>query len=119
MKLWTLGYHQCRFSYKSQEDVQTVTALMVANDIPMDAIWLDGDHTDSYRWFLWNRHTFTDPLAMFKNISHYQKVAVSISDPHFKIDEKYHVYAGGKGKYFVKWSNGSDYQGKTSTGKML
>lgn len=85
---------------------------MEANKFPMDAIWLDGDHTDSYRWFRWNKTTFERPLDMFKNISHYKKVAVSISDPHFKIDVNYSVYSGANGKYFVKWNNGSDYEGK-------
>lgn len=93
--------------------MQSVTALMVANDFPMDAIWLDGDHTDGYRWFRWNKNTFKHPVKMFQNISKYHKVAVSISDPHFKIDKDYNVYTGAKGKYFVKWENGSDYEGKS------
>lgn len=89
----------------------TVTARMVENDFPVDAIWVDGDHTDDYRWFRWNHTTYSKPVEMQKNISAYYKVCVTISDPHIKVDGKYDVYAGAKGKYFVKWSNGSDYQG--------
>lgn len=84
---------------------------MESNHFPMDSIWLDGDHTDSYRWFRWNQKTFQKPLEMFTKIAQYKKVAVSISDPHFKIDMNYTVYNGAKGKYFVKWKNGSDYEG--------
>lgn len=89
---------------------------MVQNDFPVDAIWIDGDHTDYYRWFLWNHTTFPNPKEMFHNISLYHKVAVSISDPHIKVDKNYAVYAGAAGKYFVKWSNGTDYKGKMRFG---
>ncbi|CAG9823717.1 unnamed protein product [Phaedon cochleariae] len=109
-QLWTLGYHQCRFSYKSQEDIKTVVALMDANDFPFDAIWLDGDHSDDNKWFMWNHTTFTDPIEMQRNISATGRKCVSISDPHIKVDDKYAVYAGGKKDYFVKWANGSNYE---------
>lgn len=85
---------------------------MFETDFPVDAIWIDGDHTNEYRWFQWNGTTYSDPVEMQKNISSYHKVCVSISDPHIKVDSKYAVYAGAQDKYFIKWSNGSDYQGK-------
>lgn len=78
----------------------------------MDAIWLDDLHTDAYRYFKWNASTFSNPVEMLNNISHYGKVAVSISDPHFKTDPKYIVYAEAKGKYFVRKENGEDFVGK-------
>ncbi|XP_056636238.1 neutral alpha-glucosidase AB-like [Diorhabda sublineata] len=108
-QIWALGYHQCRFSYKSQDDVKTVAALLDANNFPWDAIWLDGDHTDDYRWFHWNSTTYTDPVELQQNISATGRVCVSISDPHIKVEDTYDVYAGAKRKYFVKWANGSDY----------
>lgn len=89
-----------------------VVALFEKGDFPLDAIWLDDLHTDAYRYFKWNASTFSDPVEMQKNISHYGKVAVSISDPHFKIDPNYHVYAGAKGKYFVRKANGEDFIGE-------
>lgn len=78
----------------------------------MDAIWLDGDHTNHYRWFMWNKETFKNSLGMLKNISSYDKVVVSISDPHFKVENNYSVYDEAKNKYFVKWENGTDYEGR-------
>lgn len=92
--------------------MKTVTARMVQSDFPVDGIWIDGDHTDDYRWFRWNHTTYSNPIEMLNNISSYKKVAVSISDPHIKVDNTYPVYAEAKGKYFVRWSNGSDYVGK-------
>ncbi|CAG9840096.1 unnamed protein product [Diabrotica balteata] len=108
-QIWALGYHQCRFSYRSQDDVKDVVARMDENDIPFDAIWLDGDHTDGYKWFHWNHTTFPDPVELQQNISATGRVCVSISDPHIKVDDDYDVYAGAKGKYFTKWANGNEY----------
>ncbi|XP_028133936.1 neutral alpha-glucosidase C-like [Diabrotica virgifera virgifera] len=108
-QIWALGYHQCRFSYKSQDDVKDVVARLDENDFPWDAIWLDGDHTDDYKWFHWNHTTYTDPVELQQNISATGRVCVSISDPHIKVDDDYDVYAGAKGKYFTKWANGSEY----------
>ncbi|KAG5886479.1 hypothetical protein JTB14_026739 [Gonioctena quinquepunctata] len=109
-QLWTLGYHQCRFSYKSQDDVKNVVALLDKNDFPFDAIWLDGDHTDDYRWFRWNHTTYSDPLDLQKNVSVTGRKCVSISDPHIAVDKNYSVYMGAKDNYFVKWANGSNYE---------
>lgn len=92
-----------------------VVALFEEGDFPLDAIWLDDLHTDAHRYFQWNASSFSDPVEMQKNISHYGKVAVAISDPHFKVDPKYHVYAGAKGKYFVKKSDGDDFIGENKT----
>ncbi|CAG9840095.1 unnamed protein product [Diabrotica balteata] len=33
-QIWALGYHQCRFSYKSQDDVKDVVARLDENDFP-------------------------------------------------------------------------------------
>lgn len=84
---------------------------MNESDFPVDVIWVDGDHTDDYRWFRWNHTTYSDPVEMQANISAYHKRCVTISDPHIKVDANYSVYAGAKGKYFTQWSNGSDYIG--------
>ncbi|CAH1168271.1 unnamed protein product [Phyllotreta striolata] len=116
-QIWALGYHQCRFSYKSQDDVKTVVALMGQNDFPFDVIYLDGDHTDDYRWFHWNHTTYTDPIEMFNNISAAGRLAVSISDPHIKVEDTYDVYIGAKEKYFTKWANGSNYEADCWPGK--
>ncbi|KAJ8946579.1 hypothetical protein NQ314_008861 [Rhamnusium bicolor] len=111
-QLWTLGYHQCRFTYESQEDVKTVVATMIEKDFPMDVLWLDDGHSNGNRYFEWNPENFTDPIEMQQNVSAAGKKLVSISDPHIKIANDYAVYNEAEGKYFVKWANGSDFQGE-------
>ena len=46
---FALGYHQCRWNYRDEEDVKTVDATMDQYDIPYDVIWLDIEHTDGKR----------------------------------------------------------------------
>ncbi len=38
---WSLGYHQCRYSYTSEADAREVAARLRAASIPTDVIWLD------------------------------------------------------------------------------
>lgn len=110
-QLWALGYHQSSKSYNSQEDVLNITTSMLVNKMPVDAIWMYGDYTDGYRWFKWNHTAYPDPVNMQKNMSSLNKVSVAISDPPIKIDNNYNVYKNAQGKYFVRWVNGTDYQG--------
>ncbi|RZC42685.1 Glyco hydro 31 and/or Gal mutarotas 2 domain containing protein [Asbolus verrucosus] len=63
-QLWTLGYHQCRYSYDSQDLVKEVIANFDSHDFQLDAIWLDIDYTDSYKYFTWNSSTFSDPTPL-------------------------------------------------------
>ena len=41
--LFSLGYHQCRWGYLTQEDVMVVDEKMTDCQIPYDVIWLDID----------------------------------------------------------------------------
>ncbi|KAJ8949575.1 hypothetical protein NQ318_016206 [Aromia moschata] len=110
-QLWTLGYHQCRFTYTSQEEVKDVVAQMDNHDFPMDAVWLDDGHSNGNRYFEWNPENFSDPVEMQKYISATGRKIVTIIDPHIKVDSNYSVYAEAKEKYFIKWTNGSNFEG--------
>ncbi|CAH1964829.1 unnamed protein product [Acanthoscelides obtectus] len=110
-QLWTLGYHQCRYSYLTQDDVKEVVTKMEEYDFPMDAIWLDIDYTDGKKYFTWNPQNYSDPVGLQKYLASMNKRLITIIDPHIKVDSDYPVYVGGQGKYFVKWENGSDFQG--------
>ncbi|XP_056636598.1 neutral alpha-glucosidase AB-like [Diorhabda sublineata] len=116
-QLWTLGYHQCRWSYFTQEDAWNVVTSMSRNHFPLDAIWLDIDYTDEKKYFTWNPVNYSDPIQFQANISGTNKKLVAIIDPHIKVDENYPVYEGAKDKYFVRWSNGTDYVGNCWPGE--
>ncbi|KAI4458322.1 alpha-glucosidase [Holotrichia oblita] len=110
---YNLGYHQSRYSYMSQEDVETVVDEFDNNDFPMDAIWLDIDYTDGYRYFTWNYETFPDPIGMQEYVASTGRKMVAISDPHIKVDPEYFVYSEGlEGDYFVKTSDDNVFEGE-------
>lgn len=121
-KLWTLGYHQSRYTYDNQEDVKDVIANFDIHNFPVDSIWLDIDYTDGKRYFTWNPDTFSDPIEMQANLSSTNRKLVVIVDPHVKIDEDYWVYSEAlKQGFFVNNSDGSVYEGtnNATNGKKL
>lgn len=66
--LFSLGYHQCRWNYEDEDDVQKVDAGFDTFDIPYDVIWLDIDHTDGKRYFTWDKKRFPNPEKMQQQI---------------------------------------------------
>ncbi|CAH1964832.1 unnamed protein product [Acanthoscelides obtectus] len=117
-QLWTLGYHQCRWSYFTREEVLGVVKNMNEGGFPLDAIWLDIDYTDGKKYFTWSdKFTGTDGKGvetMLETLKGKNKKLVTIIDPHIKVDEKYPVYKEGKdGNYFVKEKDGKkDFVGE-------
>lgn len=66
--VFALGYHQCRWNYNDQEDVQAVDAGFDEHDIPYDFIWLDIEHADGKRYFTWDPHKFGMPKDMLQGL---------------------------------------------------
>lgn len=92
--LFSLGYHQCRWSYRDQADVIAVNDKFTEHSIPMDAIWLDIDHTNDKRYFTWDGRKFPDSKAMIRHLVESGRKLVTITDPHIKVDSNYFVYRG-------------------------
>lgn len=66
--LFALGYHQSRWSYRDQADVEAVDADFDRHRIPYDVIWLDIDHTDDKRYFTWDPKLFPDPVGLQRHL---------------------------------------------------
>ncbi|KAI9087035.1 hypothetical protein K1719_030996 [Acacia pycnantha] len=45
-QLFSTAYHQCRWNYQDEEDVENVDSTFDDQDIPCDVLWLDIDHMD-------------------------------------------------------------------------
>lgn len=43
---WSLGYNQCRWGYKSINDLEYVLEGFKKNNLPLDTMWLDIDYMD-------------------------------------------------------------------------
>eukprot|EP01060_Flectonema_neradi_P029712 TRINITY_DN4164_c2_g1_i3.p1 TRINITY_DN4164_c2_g1~~TRINITY_DN4164_c2_g1_i3.p1 ORF type:complete len:759 (+),score=122.02 TRINITY_DN4164_c2_g1_i3:47-2323(+) len=110
--LFSLGYHQCRWNYRSEDDTLEVDEGFDKHYIPYDVIWLDIEHTDGKRYFTWDAHNFPNPERMINKIASRGRKVVTISDPHIKRASGYHVHETATEKgYYVKTASGSDFEG--------
>ncbi|XP_069805509.1 neutral alpha-glucosidase C-like isoform X2 [Dendropsophus ebraccatus] len=110
--LFSLGYHQCRWNYEDEADVEAVDSGFDEHNIPYDVIWLDIEHTDGKRYFTWDPEKFPNPVKMQENLKKKRRKLVVISDPHIKADPTYTLYTEAQEKgYFVKNIHGKDYEG--------
>lgn len=102
-QLWTLGYHQSRWSYKNEAELREVARSMREKGVPCDALHLDIDYMDGYRVFTWDKKSFPDPKAMIGSLAGDGFKVVTIVDPGVKRDKGYSVYDEGEsGGYFAK-----------------
>jgi len=89
---WALGYHQCRYSYMSQEEVLKVASTLRSRGIPCDAIWLDIDYMDGYADFTWCVERFPSPKRMIEELHTMGFRLVTIVDVGLPRREGYHPY---------------------------
>lgn len=101
--LWSLGYHQCRWSYPDQTHVESIVTEFKKRHIPLDTIWLDIDYMDSYKVFSFSTTRFPDMKSMVDNFKKQGVKTVAIVDPGVKKESGYSVYEeGAKRQAFVR-----------------
>ena len=88
---FAIAYHQCRWNYVTDEDVNDVDRKFDKFNIPYDVIWLDIEYTDGKKYFTWDSHTFPDPIGMQKQLDFHERKLVTIIDPHIKNEGGYHI----------------------------
>ncbi|KAI8325998.1 alpha-glucosidase [Martensiomyces pterosporus] len=116
---WSLGFHNCRYGYKSVYEVNDVIANYSKANIPLEVAWTDIDYMDRTRDFTFDPVNF--PLAEMKKQlkylhAHNQKM-VLITDPAIQYNSTYGAYARGHGKdVFIKNQDGSEYIGQVWPG---
>ncbi|MEP3837454.1 MAG: glycoside hydrolase family 31 protein [Algibacter sp.] len=116
--LWTLGYHQCKWSYYPESNVKEITAKFRKLQIPCDAIYLDIDYMEGFRCFTWSEEYFPDPKRMVKELADDGFKTIVIIDPGIKIDMDYSVFKEGLDKdYFCKRADGPYMKGKVWPGE--
>lgn len=62
--LWTLGYHQCRYSYYPEARVREIADNFRSREIPCDVIWFDIHYYESFRCFTFDPVYFPDPKKL-------------------------------------------------------
>jgi alpha-glucosidase len=109
--LWSLGYHQCRYSYYPEKKVRFIADNFRMRQIPADTIWLDIHYQDAYKPFTWDRRRFPDPAGLIGDLRKEGFRIVTIVDPHPKKQVGYAPYDSGlAGDHFVKNPDGSIYE---------
>lgn len=93
--MWTLGYHQCRWSYYPEQVVRDIADNFRKHQIPCDAIYFDIDYMDGYRCFTWDKNHFPDPKQLIADLKADGFKSVVMIDPGIRVDKEYHVYKSG------------------------
>jgi len=115
--LWTLGFHQCRWSYYPAERLRELARSFRQRQIPCDALWLDIDYMDGYRVFTWDKERFPDPAGLLADLRRDGFKVVTIMDPGVKVDPNYTVYQQGvEGDHFIRNPDGSIHHGEVWPG---
>jgi len=108
---WSLGYHQCRYSYYPESRVRFIADNFRERRIPADVIWLDIHYLDGYNPFTWDKERFPDPKRMIADLRQRGFRLVTIVDPHPKKQPGWSVYDSGlKADAFVKNPDGTVYE---------
>ena len=116
--LWSMGFHQSRWSYKTEQRVMEIAEGFRQRDLPLDAIHLDIHYMDRYRVFTWDQKRFPNPAAMNKKLAEKGIRTVAIVDPGVFIGEDYSVYLDGlkQDLYCKRIDSDENYEGKVWPG---
>jgi len=97
--IWSLGYHQSRWGYKTDEDIRRVVAGFKEHDLPISAIHLDIDYMDGFRVFTVDKDRFPRLDKLTQELKEQNIHTVVIIDPGVKQDKGYNVYLEGKNEH--------------------
>jgi len=115
--LWSLGFHQCRYSYYPDSRVKEIADTFRIKRIPCDAIWMDIHYMDDFRIFTFSHERFPDPKATNEYLHSKGFKSVWMIDPGVKKEKGYFVYdSGTKNNVWVKNDKDEDYVGKVWPG---
>ena len=106
---WALGFHQSRWSYRSEAEVRELVEGFAARDLPLDAVHLDIHYLNGYRVFTADPARFPDLPGLAADLAERGVRLVFILDPGVKHDPGYAVYRDGAARdAFLRWPDGSD-----------
>ena len=113
--LWALGYHQCRWSYMSADEVRALAGEFRRRGIPCDGLWLDIDTMDRFQVFTTNPATFPDLAALTDELRARGFRTVAILDPGVAVESEL-AREGLERGLFVKDAEGEPARGKVWPG---
>ncbi|KAJ6235631.1 hypothetical protein M0813_28463 [Anaeramoeba flamelloides] len=90
--IFSLGYHQSRYTYKSEKEILRLQSTFDQLDIPFDVLWLDIEHTEGIKYFTFDPINFPNPSGLIDTISKPGRKMVSVVDPHIKKDPNWELF---------------------------
>ncbi|KAH0790279.1 glycosyl hydrolase [Histomonas meleagridis] len=91
--LFSLGFHQCRWSYMTTDELLEVDSKLDSSIVPHDVLWLDLDHTDNRKYFTFHPANFRDPHKLLDALAHNKRRLVALVDPHLRAERSYSFYS--------------------------
>ena len=117
---WALGYHQCRWGYKSDKCLNDLDEQFTKEGIPCDGLWVDIDYMDSFKVFTLNKDYFPSIDRTLRNLNRKGRKVVPIIDPGVKKQKGYAVYdSGKKADIFCRNPQGDDFVGLVWPGETV
>ena len=115
--LWSLGFHQCRYSYYPDERVKSLADTMRLKNIPCDVIWMDIDYMQDFKIFTFDSIHFPNPKETNDYLHQKDFKSVWMIDPGVKAEKGFFVYdSGEKINAWVMTRNDSVFLGKVWPG---
>lgn len=111
---WSLGYHQSRWSYGTEEIVRELAQEFRDRRIPCDVIHLDIDYMRNFRVFTWSPRRFPNPKQLITDLHDQGLKVVTIIDPGVKVEfeSDYPVFDQGlERSYFIQHADGKLFHG--------
>ncbi|KAF3683179.1 putative transcription factor MYB39-like [Capsicum annuum] len=124
---WSLGYHQCRWSYVPDARVREIARTFREKKIPCDVIWMDIDYMNGFRCFTFNKarsfyftlislilqpERFPDPKSLVEELHQSGFKAIWMLDPGIKYEKGYFAYdSGSEADVWVQTADGRPYIG--------
>jgi len=111
--LFSLAYHQCKWNYRDENEVEEIDSGFDQHNIPYDVIWLDIEYTDAKKYFTWDPQHFPNPRQMQEKLDGKGRKLVTIIDPHIKREPNYAIHTAAQYHgFYVKNRDGNEYEGQ-------
>ncbi|KAJ2234710.1 hypothetical protein H4R99_001905 [Coemansia sp. RSA 1722] len=116
---WSLGFHNCRYGYKSVYEVNDVIANYSLANIPLEVAWTDIDYMDKTRDFTFDPVNFplSEMQKQLETLHNHKQKMVLMTDPAIQHNSSYPTYMHGHDlDVFIKNADGSEYIGQVWPG---
>ncbi|KAJ8950170.1 hypothetical protein NQ314_008023 [Rhamnusium bicolor] len=117
---WGLGFHLCRFGYKTLNETRKIMQRNIDAGIPLDTQWNDLDYMNNSNDFTYDKQNFEGLPEFIDDLHNRGMHYIPLIDPGVSAGEKPGAYApydiGINMNIFVKNSTGQPFLGKVWNG---